>query len=300
MLTWLIVIIVAYILFGLSSLGDKLILTGPPKPNSYTFYVGAASILMVVFIPFINFGLPPGKLVFWIVVEAIVYLLGLYTMFSALKKFEVSRVITTIGATQPLFIFALTWLFWGPQSMSGKVILAFILLVFGDCLISFESGSKINSNYLKTTILASLFFSLDYIFSKIIFLEQPFLQGFIWMRIFAFFFVLLLLLSKNNRNDIFRKNNFLNKKTARILVFSQTSGAAANALQGFAISLAPIALLPIVNSLKGIQYVFLFLMTLFVSVFFPRVLREKITQKIVIRKAISMVLIVAGLALLVY
>ena len=299
-ISWLFIIILAYLFFSLSYLGDKLILSGPPKPNSYTFYVGVISLFTLVFIPFIKFSLPDEKVIFWMMAEAIVYVLGLYCMFSALEKFDVSRVMTTIGATQPVFIFALTWLFFGPQLLSDKTILAFILLLVGSCLISFEKKSKSGWGYLIGTLLASVFFSLDYIFSKIVFLHQPFLQGFIWMRIFVFLFTLTFLLSKNNRKDIFKKQNILNFKTGLIFIGTHLSGGAANILQGLAIFLSPVAFLPIINSLRGIQYVFLFLLTLFFSIFFPKILKEEISRQIIIQKVFSIVLIAVGLSLLVF
>jgi hypothetical protein len=73
----------------------------------------------------------------------------------------------------------------------------------------------------------------------------------------------------------------------------------ANFLQSFAISLSPVAFLAIVNSLRGIQYIFIFLITLFFSVFFPRILKEEISKSIIIQKSISIGFIVVGLALLV-
>lgn len=298
MLYWLIVIIFAYLFFSLSYLGDKLILAGRPEPKSYTFYVGAISIFAVIFIPFIKFGWPDEKIILWMIAEAVVYILGLYAMFYALEKFDVSRVMTTIGATQPIFIFALTWIFFGPQTMSKTNILAFILLLLGSTIISVEKNSKITGNYLKITIIASLFFSLDYVFSKIVFINTEFLPGFIWMRIFVFLFALLFLLSKANRKNIFERQNILNKKTGTIFIFTHTSGGVANILQGFAISLVPVAFLPIVNSLRGIQYVFLFLITLFLTVFFPKILKEEMSRAIILQKIVSIILIATGLALL--
>lgn len=299
MLTWLFVIILAYFFFSLSYFGDKLILSGPPKPNAYTFYVGAISIFAVLFIPFIKFGLPSKGTIFWIIAEALVYILGLYAMFSALEKFDVSRVMTTIGATQPVFILVLTWLFWGFEAMSKTDIFAFVLLVLGSFLISFEKNSKTTGNYLKITIMASALFSLDYIFSKIVFLNSGFLQGFVWMRIFVFLFALMFLVSKNNRKEIFKKQSIGDKKTWAIFVGTHTSGGIANILQGFAISLAPVAFLPIINSLRGMQYVFLFLIVLFFSVFFPKILKEEVSKRVIAQKIISIALIAAGLALLV-
>ena len=63
---WLLVSVIAYLFFSLSYLGDKLILSGPPKPNSYTFYVGVISLFVVVLIPFVKFGLPNQRIFFWI------------------------------------------------------------------------------------------------------------------------------------------------------------------------------------------------------------------------------------------
>lgn len=299
MLMWLIVIILAYLFFSLSNFGDKLILSGPPKPKSYTFYVAAINILAIIFIPFTEFGLPEQKVIFWIIAEAAVFIIGLYAMFSALEEFDVSRVVATIGATQPIFIFILTWLFWGQQLTGRADILAFILLLLGGYIISFEKKAKTTGSYLKITLLASFLFSLDYIFSKIVFLNQPFLQGFIWMRIFIFLFAMLFLIRKDNRKEIFEKQNIFNKKTGAIFVCAQLSGGAANIFQSFAIFLAPVVFLPILNSLRGVQYVFLFLITLFFSIFFPKILKEKISKRIIIQKIISIILIATGLAILV-
>jgi hypothetical protein len=115
----------------------------------------------------------------------------------------------------------------------------------------------------------------------------------------VFLFALIFLLSKANRKDIFKKQNILNKKTGTIFVFTHLSGGTANILQSLAISLAPIAFLPIVNSLRGVQYAILFLLTLLLSFFFPKILKEDISKKIIIQKSISIILIVIGLAILV-
>lgn len=300
MASCLIVIILCYFFFSLSLLGDKLVLSGAPKPKLYTFYAGALGGLVIFLIPFAkNFTFPIGLVWVWIVLEAIVYLAGLYSMFKALEKFEVSRVMTTIGAMQPIFILFLTWIFWGFSVITQIEILAFCLLLLGSVLISYEKKSTKSNGYFKIAIFASLFFSLDYIFQKFIFLHQPFLQGFIWMRIFSFCFMMIFLFSKNLRKDVFaKKENIIhNKKIGLIFICSQASGGIANVLQGFAIALAPVAFLPIINSLRGVQYIFLFLITLFLSLSFPKILKEETKKGIIIQKIISIIIIAVGLAL---
>jgi hypothetical protein len=298
MIYWLVVIIIAYLFFSLSSLGDKLVLSGKPKPVSYTFYVGIFSILVVVLIPFTKFTWPSNTSLMWIILDALVHTIGIYTMFVALRKFEVSKVMTTIGATQPIFILILTWIFWGPQAMPIIDIVAFIILFLASVLISLEKNVKVTGDYLKITVFSSLMFSLDYVFSKFVFLNAGFLEGIIWIRLFVIFLVLFFLVSKKWRQEIFAKQMVLDKKTQITFIATQACGGAANFLQSLAIALAPIAFLPIVNSLRGIQYVFLFLATLSISYFAPKILREGVTKKIIFQKVFAIVLIVIGLAML--
>jgi len=297
--SWLLVSILAYFFFSLSYLGDKLILSGKPKPMVYTFYVGIISIFGLVLIPFTPLLWPTWQTVVWIIAEALVYTIGLYTMFVAVKKFEVLKVMTTIGATQPVFIFFIAWLIWGPQPVSSNSIIAFVLLLIGSVLISLEKSFHIFGDYLGLTIMSSFFFSLDYIFSKLIFLSEPFLTGFLYTRVAIFLLTLLFLIPAKNRRQIFSKENLTSQKTNLRFLWTHASGGIATLLQSFAISLAPIAFLPIVNSLRGIQYVFLFFITLFLSIYFPKILKEKISRTILIQKIISIILIVAGLALIV-
>lgn len=299
MISWLVVIILAYLFFAFANLGDKMFLAGSPQPVSYVFYIGVLGLLAVVCIPFINFAIPPQRILLWIIAEAIVNILGLYVLYTALEKYDVSKVITTIGASQSIFIFGLTWLFWGTQPISLNSILAFILLVIGGLIISNEGSSKKTENYLIITLLSSFLFSLDYIFSKMVFLSYPFLQGFIWMKIFVFLFVMLFLFSKKARAEIFNKKNISSKEKREIFSFTQIFGGVATLMQAFAVSLVPVAFLPIANALRGIQYVFLFLMTLFLSYFFPKVLRESHAKKVVIQKIVSTILIVMGFWLLI-
>ena len=184
--------------------------------------------------------------------------------------------------------------------MRATDILAFIILLAGSSIISFEKNIKISGDYLRIILFSAFMFSLDYIFSKMVFLNQPFWQGLIWMRIFSFILVLSFLFRAGFRKEIFKKQNLLNKKTGIIFFGGQASGGAANVLQSFSIFLAPMVFLPVINSLRGIQYIFIFFMTLFLSFFYPKILKEKISTSLIIKKIISIILIVLGLAVLAF
>jgi drug/metabolite transporter (DMT)-like permease len=299
-MSWLVIIILSYLFFSLASLGDKIILAGSPKPKSYTFYVGLLNILAVLLIPFIDhFTFPTLTALFWIILEAVVYVVGLYAMFVAIEEFDVSKVMPTIGAAQPIFIFLLAWMFWGSQEITLANTIAFVVLLLGSVIISIEKNPKLTRDSLVLTFLTALMFSLDYVFTKFVYLNQSFLQGFIWMRIFSALFVMVFFFDRQFRKEVFAKQNVLGKNTGVVFLSTQAAGGIANILQNFAISLAPVAYLAIMNSLKGIQYVFLFAITLFLSFFFPKVLKEETSKRVIIQKIISILLIAAGLAILV-
>jgi len=304
MITWLIVAILAYLFFGLASFCDKLVLSGTvrkaPQPKAYTFYVGVFGLFVILLIPFVKFSLPGVMGFVWIILDAVVHVVGLYAMYVALGRFDVSKVIATIGATQPIFIFILTWIFWGPQTMSGTDILAFIMLIVGSAVISVEKTAEVTGDFIKITIFSSLMFSFDYVFLKFVFINQAFLSGVIWIGIFIFLVASTLLLKKSSRKEIFEKKIIRDKKTQTVFLGAQVFGGGGNLLQSFAIALSPIAFLATVNSLRGIQYVFLFLMTLSISRFYPKILKEELSRKIIFQKVISIFLIATGLGILVF
>jgi drug/metabolite transporter (DMT)-like permease len=299
-ISWLLVITFAYLFFALSAFGDKLILQGPPKPKSYTFYAGILSILAIFLIPFFGLSFPNIWLFLLIVLDAIIFILGMYFGYKAVEQFEVSKVATTIGAVQPIFIFFISWFFWGYQALSTSNLFAFLLLFTGSIFISFDKKPELTKQYLKLTLLAGLMYSLDYVLLKHIFSNFPFIQGYIWRSIFVALAATSLLIKKKNRAEIFKKRDILNGKLKKIFFATQTVGGIESILQSFAISLAPIAFLPIMNSMRGLQYVFLFVITSFFTIFFPKILKEKTSKKIIIRKIISIFLIVFGLIILVF
>lgn len=296
---WLLVAILSYLFFSLASLGDKLLLKDKIKPKLYTFYVGIFSGLTILLAPFAKFSSASPSLFIWIILEAMAFLFGVYYMFRALENFDASKAVPVIGAVQPIFVLILSFFVWGDEVIAAKNIIAFLILLAGSIIISLEKKPQVTKTFLQLTMISALMFSLDYIFSKVIFLSiKDFLAGMVLMRIFIFLFALAFLFNQSFRREAFSKSIAFTKKTGALMFGAQTAGGLAVFLQSFAISLAPVAYLAVLNSLRGIQYVFLFLFTTFLSYFYPNVLREGISGKTIIQKIFSIILIVLGLAVL--
>lgn len=300
MISWLLVLLSSYLFFSLASFGDKLILSGPPNPKLYVFYVGMLNFLVIFLLPFIALNSYNTTAMLWAALTALFTLLGIYSMFIALKKFEASRVMPTIGALQPILILVLTGLFWGFQTLGQVNFVSFTLLLAGGIAICAEKKLTLTIHYLWLTAFSSFMFSLSYVFSKMVFLNIAFLPGIILMSLCTFLFALSLLFDRTLRAQVFSKKPVVDKKTGLILLFAQGSGGIAGFLQSLAVSLVPVSSLAVANSLRGVQYVFLFIITLASSFFFPKILKESLSKKIIIQKIISIMLIVFGLAMLAF
>jgi len=300
MMNWLIIIILAYFFFAVADFCNKFVLAGPPSPKIYTFWAGALSALAVVLIPFVEFSIPQINQLILAILAGIVYIIALFYFYTALEKFEASRVSPAIGGMLPVFTLVLSFLFLKEDfSFSAQKTIALALLLIGSVLINWQKEKGFSKDSLKITSVAALFFALYFVLAKLVFLNQPFRQGFIWTRVGGLIPAIFLLFQKDVKIKVFHGQSGFSKSLGKIFLFAQTAGAGATILQNWAVSLAPSANLAIINALQGIQYVFLFLLVVVFSFKFPNILKEEITKPILIQKIFSILLIAFALALIV-
>jgi len=296
---WLIVTISAYFLSAIVALFDKYLLKGPiPGPKIYSFYVGILGIFSLVLIP-LGFIIPPPPQIFLSILAGALYIFSLSVFLKAVKLFEVSRVVPSVGAMTPFFVLGLTFLS-AKQILSFYQFLAFFFLLFGGFLINWEKEKKINLNCLWLSLIAAFLFSLAFFFSKFVYLAQPFWSGFIWMRIGGFLGALFFLFSKEVKEELFKKRISFSPRIGGILILGQLIGGSGFILQNFAIKLVPLNLFAFVNALEGTKYTFLLIFTIFLSLKFPQILKEEITRKIIFQKIVAILFIGGGLALLAF
>ena len=301
-MSWLIVIISAYFIFAVVNLVDKYLLAGPiPDPKVYTFYIGVLGVLVLFLAPFVGFSVPQPSQIILSLLAGAIFIYGLFWFYKALRDFEVSRVVPAIGGILPLFTLGLIYIFSaGKETLGYFDFFAFILLILGSILITYERGKKISFKSLQISAIAAFFLALSFVLTKYVYLAQPFWSGFIWIRIGGFLMaIFFFLLFKEIREEIFKKKVSFKKKTIGVFLSNQVMGAGASILQNWAIFLAPLVYVAIINALQGINYAFLLVFIIFLSLKFPQILKEEISKKILFQKIIAILLIGAGLSILV-
>ncbi len=296
---WIIIAIFSYLCLAFTALGDRYLLAGKPEPKSYTFFTSIPGFLLLFLVPFVGFVLPnPSQLLLLLLFGALAVLAG-FLFYTALEKFEASRVIPSIGGFLPIFTWLFSFLFFSGQASLGLVSgLAFLFLVGGSVLISFERGKKISLSSLVFSLSAALCFSLGFVLMKNFYIQMPFWTALIASRLAIAVFGLVFLFSKSSRLEIFHKNTIFQKKTGVIFLATQSIGALAIFFQSWAVALVPIGYLAFINALEGTRYVFLLGLSVMISIKFPRLLEEKFSRPILIQKSIAILLIVIGLIML--
>lgn len=297
---WLFIALASYICFAVSAIFVKYLVSKVALGSkTFVFYMGILGMLVFFLIPFVHFSVPSPFQILLSIGAGITLAYSTFSLLEGLQKFEASRIIPAVGGLVPLFTFLFVFILSrGEETLSFVQFLSFILLLGGIMLLTVEKGVMINKTSLRIALTASFFIALSFVMTKYVYLHQPFWSGLILMRIGGFLLsIWFLLFSKEVQREVFQ---FKRQPIAPVFLLSQAVGALAELLRNGAIFLVPLAMLPFINALQGVEYAFLLAFTFFMSRYFPHVLKEETAPKIIQRKILAIASIVVGLIIIVF
>jgi len=319
---WLFPAIFAYFINAGVYVADKFLLSKKVHSSIiYAFFVGIWSIFNFAILP-LDPWVPSSRELGMDLLAGLLFLATLIFWYKALHQSEATRVVPIVGALVPIFSFFFSFIFLG-ETLSERQLLAFLILIHGGILISVKQTKfylfrqvaermrnlfgntlgGIHASYRPTqrlilnSTVSALFFAAYYVMIKYIYMTQPFIGGFVWSRLGSFFGVIMMLFVPRWRVMIVehRKSG---GGTGNIFFFLSVRLLAALAfiILNWAISLGNVAL---INSLQGVQYLFLILIVLFLSSRYPKILQEELGGGVILQKAIGTTLVITGLYMLV-
>lgn len=289
--------LLAYFLNALSVLTSKFLLTKSiPDPLVYIFYISLFSLVAVFALPFTHI---PNLEVFIISsLSTLLWTIGAYFMYKALKLGNVSRVIPIIGTIIPLILLIVAS---SSSTISHAQTLAIWLSITGMIFLTImDWKGKMDKREIIFEVLSATCFAVSYLLLREAYLKLDFFSVLVWSRLILLPFGLIMLVIPRLRRKVITSQgpqiNFFSK-TGLIFLGGQASGAASELLILFSIYLANPAL---VNSLQGTQYIFLLIFTLILSKKYPAVFAEKNTFTAILSKIAGIILIAVGLYLLAF
>lgn len=299
------VAISAYLLNSLSVLTDKFLLSKRiPDPLTYIFYISVLSLIALVLLPFTT---TPSHSVFALAsFSTLVWTGGSYFLFKSLKVGLADRVVPVIGTLVPIFLIAYYYLIAQNISLNelwGASALTFGLLILVLPFLKLRHPApdeRFNLSEFSFEVLSAFLFALSYILLKQVYLSVSFLTGLVWSRFVLIPIALVILAWPDLRKRVFNsqgeKINLLSI-TGLFFIAGQISGGFSQILLTFAISFANPAL---VNSLAGVQYVFLFLFSISLRQKFPQIFDETVTKSLASQKFLGILLIGLGLYIIAF
>lgn len=319
---WLFVAVSAYFINAGVYVADKFILSRRMHSSIvYAFFVGIWSIFNAVILIF-NPWVPNMRELGIDLLAGLLFLATLVFWYKALHQSEATRVVPIVGALIPIFSFLFSYIFLG-ETLGERQFLAFLILIIGGVLISikhtkfyavrliFERFKNtfgnilggIHAQYRPTSRLilnstvSAMFFAAYYVMIKYIYLTQPFIGSFVWSRFGTFLGTLLILFVPTWRAKIFDyQKGARSPRNFGFFISVRLLAALAFIMLNYAISLGNVAL---VNSLQGIQYMFLIVIVIFLSTRYPHILREELGGGVLLQKMIGTVLISLALYILI-
>lgn len=306
-MTWIIVTTVAYLLTAVNSVLDKYLLNRSiPEPVTYAFYVGIFSIFTLALTPF-GFHWPGLWQFIAAIMTGAIFLLALIALYSALRADEASRIFAFVGGLSPVLIVVFSAILFEKVLLRHEYY-ALLFLIAGSILVSFRKSRECGIFQLskhrcvesmEMALFASVFFALYFVFAKYIFENQQFVSGFVWTRIGIFAAAVLLLVIPENRRTIFNTTKKISTGAGGLFVLNKTMAGTATFAINYAIKTAPSSATAIVSALEGIKYVFILVITYFLSKKMPSIIEEQTYTSALIQKISAIVLIFIGIFILI-
>ncbi|MDD2681120.1 MAG: EamA family transporter [Patescibacteria group bacterium] len=308
-MSWFIVALTAYFLLAITNLIDKFLVEkvlGSARAYTFIACIMGASVLIIA--PwFLSW--PGFNFFLFNIFLGFVFAAALLFLYASLRRGEASRAVVIIGGSTPVFSLPLSYLILG-DNFSSSQLLAMGLLILGVTVVAFlpklklgfwdkvlsslNLKQKYSSHSIFFALASGFMYALYFVGSKMAYGEQDFLSAFLWIRLGAALAVIFILLSPRARREI--KSLFERKPSRKrnqsLIIGNQILGSLGFVLQNYAIYLGPVAL---VNALQGVQYAWIIVLGLIVSLLAPKILKEDISWRALSQKAFAILLISAGI-----
>jgi uncharacterized membrane protein len=293
-MNWIVIAIGAHFFWALVNIGDKHVIANKVKnPYVYMVWLAFLGILAAAIIPFVDFIIPTGMILFWLILGSALPLFSTVPYFKALQIEEVTR-INIWWQMIPIFSFVIAW-FVLDEKFNLNLIFAFALLVIGGIVASlhFKKGEVKFSRAFWLMVISCAGYAIYAVIFRYITQFIPFVSAFIWVSVLMGVYALAFLISKKFRYDF--KNE--TKKLADRKFLSTVLGISlfdnlGSLFNIWALSLGPVAL---VFAMEGWQILFVFILALAISAYKPHILKEELDKKNLILKFTALILMIIGI-----
>ena len=295
-MNWIILALIAVILWSVGSIITKFCRVRYfENSTGYILFTLPTALLSLVLLFFEPFILLDFKTSLVAILTGILGTITYYFFLEAVHKEEVSKVIVLLQ-TAPLFVLIESTFFLN-EILALKEYIAFLMILIGAVLISLK---KVEKRFVVTlgvilAILCAFFYSIQSVLLK--YLSEINLSTMMIYREIGFVVstLFIFLVSSNARASLKKVIKDVNPKKTFLVYLAESIGMAGFFIMYLALQQGPVSM---VTVLDGLETVFIIIWTVLLSIFFPKILKEEINKKTIVIKAMSIILMIAGLYLI--
>lgn len=286
---WAILTILAVILWAISNIIDKFVLTKYLRKAFLPLII--LSFLGVFFsigILAVNFVIPEIWLIIFSLISGLLYGVNVFFYFKAMQIEEASRVVP-LYSLNAIFVSILAFIFLGENFETAKYF-GIALLILGAFMISVKRNLRLrNPKAVLFMITGGIFWSAHLVTVKMLTGFIDYWIAFAYIRIGVFLWMLPLIYLYIP--ELIKTVKEHGKKAVVVIGVSETLAIIGLVAITAALSFGPATL---VGAMNETQPMFAFMFITFIGLFFPKVIKEEIGWEILFVKAIAIILIIAG------
>jgi len=302
-MTWFLIALVGPILYALTNFIDKLLLEKYFKNGGVGTLVLISSLISVFVLPFIflidNTVFSVGYAqILTLAVVGILNVVVIWCYLLALRDEEASIVVVFYQLV-PVFGSILGYFILG-EILSQMQLIAMAVIILGTTIISFEVDAENKFKLRKKTVplmlIAALAWAVESVLFKFVALEENLWRSLFWEHLMMTIVGLIIFIFVRSYRDNFlsaiRDNS---RKILSLNILNEGLYITGNVVVAFAYLLAPIGLVLLTESF---QPIFVFMLGIFFTLFFPKVATEKIYARHILQKFVAICITGIGTYLL--
>jgi len=302
-MNWFLIALIGPLLYAVTNHIDKILLEKYFKKGGVSTIILISSLVSIFALPFFYWADPTVLTVssIHILILSIVGALNILVLWFFLLALEHEEASVAVVFYQlvPVFGYILGYFVLG-EVLTKMQLIAMSIIILGTTIISFEIDTDNNFRLRRKTIplmlSASFFWALGSVTFKAVALEENVWRSLFWEHVVLVIIgVGIFIFSNSSRKNFLLaiKNN--SGGVIVLNIFNEFLFIMGNLTFSFAYLLAPIALVLLTESF---QPIFVLIIGIFLTVFFPRISVEKIQAKHLWQKIIAIFLTGIGTYLL--
>lgn len=300
----IILAIIAAIFYAATNHIDKYLISKAVKNADYrslilvsTIIAGGVMALIYLFVCgfSISFDFPSIAILF---INSALYTVANIFWFKALDRDD-TTIIVIMFQLIPVFMLFLSPIFLSDQVITpiqllggGIITLAAILITYEPAKKKFDKGKLITLGLMS---VVSILYALWFVLERYVNQNHDFNQTIFWSNLTLFLVGIIIFVFISSYRKSFRKMLKTNgPKVIGLNLVNELLNSFGGVLSTFAGTIASVALVSFTT--QGVQPFAVMIMGIILTKFLPKTEKENITKKVVIRRTITIVLCLIGLA----